>query len=83
MAGGAQIRKGSSLLLTLGDIFYETHLSIRQLRGDSLKKIAEQYRINKYSSVSSVIERMEALIIQDRRLRKRVEKLTRVKSRPF
>ena len=47
----------------------------RRLRGDSLKKIAEQYQINKYSSVSSVIERIKALIIQDRRLKKRVEKL--------
>jgi len=47
----------------------------RRLGGDSLKRIAEQYRINKYSSVSSVIERMQALTIQDRRLKERIEKL--------
>jgi chromosomal replication initiation ATPase DnaA len=43
----------------------------RRLRGDSLKQIGEQYRMNKYSSVSSVIERMKVLIAQDRRLKKR------------
>ena len=47
----------------------------RRLRGDSLKDIAELYKINKYSSVSSVIERMKALITQDQKLRKRIEKL--------
>jgi REP element-mobilizing transposase RayT len=47
----------------------------RRLRGDSLKRIGDHYRINKYSSVSSVIERMRAQINQDRGLRKRVEKI--------
>jgi putative transposase len=47
----------------------------RRLRGDSLKRIAEQYRIQKYSSVSSVIERMKAMITADRKFRKRVEDL--------
>ncbi|UCE50991.1 MAG: transposase [Desulfobacterales bacterium] len=48
----------------------------RQLRGDSLKQIGEQYQIHKYSSVSSVIERMKALMATDRKLSKRVEKIT-------
>ena len=47
----------------------------RRLRGDSLNEIAELYNINKYSSVSSIIERMKALISQDTKLRKRIEKL--------
>jgi len=47
----------------------------RRLRGDSLKQIAEQFRIKKYSSVSSVIERIKAAIENDRRLRSRIEKL--------
>ena len=47
----------------------------RRLRGDSLKEIGEQFQMDKYSSVSSAIERMKALIAKDRRLRSRVEKL--------
>jgi hypothetical protein len=49
--------------------------AVIKLTGDSLKQIAEQYRIQKYSSVSSVIERMKAMIAADRRLRKRIEGL--------
>ena len=45
----------------------------RRLRGDSLKEIGEQFRINKYSSVSSVIERMKKVLAKDRQLMKRVE----------
>jgi hypothetical protein len=30
----------------------------RRLRGDGLKQIGEQFQVKKYSSVSSVIERM-------------------------
>jgi chromosomal replication initiation ATPase DnaA len=47
----------------------------RRLTGDSLKRIADQYQIQKYSSVSSVIERMKAMIAADRILRKRIEDL--------
>jgi len=47
----------------------------RRLRGDSLKQIAEQFQVKKYSSVSSVIERMKAAIENDRRLRSRIENL--------
>lgn len=47
----------------------------RRLRGDSLKKIAKDFGMSKYSSVSSVIERMKELVAKDRKLRKRVEKL--------
>jgi REP element-mobilizing transposase RayT len=47
----------------------------RRLRGDSLKEIGEQFRIKKYSSVSSVIERLKTVIAEDRRLRKRLESI--------
>ena len=47
----------------------------RRLRGDSLKKIAEQFQVKKYSSVSSVIERMKAAIENDRRLRSRIQNI--------
>ena len=48
----------------------------RRLRGDGLKQIGETYRMNKYSSVSSAIERMNTLMLKDRKLRKKVENLT-------
>jgi len=47
----------------------------RRLRGDSLKQIAEQFQVKKYSSVGSVIERIKAAIENDRRLRSRIENL--------
>ena len=48
---------------------------MRRLRGDSLREVAEQFQIPKYSSVSSVIERIKVLFNKDRKLRVRVEKL--------
>jgi REP element-mobilizing transposase RayT len=47
----------------------------RQLRGDGLKQIGENFLVNKYSSVSSVIERVKKNLVEDRKLRVRVEKL--------
>jgi len=47
----------------------------RRLTGDKLKQIAEHYEIKKYSSVSSIIERMKASITVDRKLQKRIENL--------
>ena len=47
----------------------------RRLRGDSLKTIGEQFQVGKYSSVSSVIRRLNAAMADDRRLRKQVEEL--------
>jgi len=45
----------------------------RRLSGDSLNQIGEQFRIKKYSTVSSVIERMKTVMAEDRQLRKRIE----------
>jgi len=47
----------------------------RRLRGDELGEICKEFHMKRYSSASSVIERMKTQISQDRRLRKRVEKL--------
>lgn len=46
---------------------------MRRVRGDSLRQIGEQFQMRKYSSVSSVIERMKVLLSKDRKLRVRVK----------
>ena len=48
---------------------------MRHLRGDSLEEIGREFEIAKYSSVSSVVERMKGMIAKDGRFRKRVVKL--------
>ena len=48
---------------------------MRHLRGDSLEEIGREFEVAKYSSVSSVIERIKAVIAKDRKLRQRVEEL--------
>jgi putative transposase len=47
----------------------------RQLRGDSLEEIGKEFKMNSYSTVSSVIERTKNQILNDRKLRKRFEQL--------
>ena len=47
----------------------------RRLRGDTLKQIGVYYQLNKYSSVSSIIERMNEAIAKDKKLRNRIGKL--------
>ena len=46
---------------------------MRHLRGDSLEEIGREFRVAKYSSVSSVVERIKAVMMKDRKLRRRVE----------
>jgi len=48
---------------------------MRHLRGDSLEEIGREFEVATYSSVSSVIERIKAVIAKDRKLRQRVEEL--------
>jgi REP element-mobilizing transposase RayT len=50
----------------------------RRLRRDRLKEIGESFKVNTYSSVSSVVERLKAALTTDRRLRQRVEGLIRM-----
>jgi hypothetical protein len=47
----------------------------RHLRGDSLKEIGREFKIAKYSSVNSVIERVKSTIAKDRNQRRRVMEL--------
>ena len=48
---------------------------LRTLRGDNLEEIGRGFNINRFSSVSSVVERMRGNISRNRQLRKRVEKI--------
>ena len=47
----------------------------RKLRHDSLKEIAHQFHMEKYSSISSIIERMKKQMLADRNLKKRVDRV--------
>jgi chromosomal replication initiation ATPase DnaA len=49
----------------------------RRLRRDRLKEIGEAFQMNTYSSVRSVIERVRAALTADKRLRQRVERISR------
>ena len=49
----------------------------RHLRCDSLKKIGKSFEIEKYSTVSSVIERVKKEIQKDKNVKKRVDELTK------
>ena len=46
---------------------------IRRLRGDGLEDIAKDFGLHHYSSVTNAIERVHKQLLQDRRLRKRIE----------
>ena len=48
---------------------------MRNMRGDSLEQIGREFKMAKYSTVSSVIERMKAMIAKDCRLRNRMAEL--------
>lgn len=50
----------------------------RQLRGENLAEICREYGLSKYSSASSVIERVGTKMSTDRQLRKRVAKIRQV-----
>ena len=48
---------------------------LRTLRGDNLEEIGQDFNINRFSSVSSVVERIRGKISRNRQLRKRVEEI--------
>ncbi len=48
---------------------------MRHMRGDSLEKIGREFKVAKYSSVSSVIERKKAMIAKNQRLKTHIERL--------
>ncbi len=47
----------------------------RRLRGDLLEEIGEDFNLNRYSSVSTAIERTKAQMSRDRKLKQKVKKL--------
>ncbi len=47
----------------------------RFLRRDSLKVIGKDFKIPNYSSVSSIIEKMKVIIVNNRKLKKQVDKI--------
>lgn len=49
---------------------------LRQVRNDSLKTIGKVFEIEKYSTVSSIVERVKGEIRENRRFRKRIHELT-------
>jgi chromosomal replication initiation ATPase DnaA len=51
---------------------------MRKLRRETLKDIGARFGMEKYSSVSSVIERLKKQIQKDKKLRQRVDKLQKV-----
>ena len=48
---------------------------VRKYTGETLEKIGQEFTMNKYSSVGSVIERVRRQILMDKRLRKRLAEL--------
>ena len=48
---------------------------IRYLRNDPLKQVGEQFSIEKYSTVSSIVERVKYEMKVDKELKKRVKRL--------
>jgi chromosomal replication initiation ATPase DnaA len=47
----------------------------RKLRHDSLKEIGRRFQMEKYSSVSSIIERTKRQMLKDRNFRKRADRV--------
>ena len=48
---------------------------VRRYTGATLENIGREFKMNKYSSVGSVIERMRVQILEDKRLRKKIAEL--------
>ena len=48
---------------------------IRYLRNDPLKQVGEQFGIEKYSTVSSIVERVKYEMKMDKEFKKRVKNL--------
>ena len=71
---------GSELFKSQRGVFNEPkNVSIylmRRLRRDRLKQIGEQFQMEKYSSVSSVIERMKKELNKDRKLKTRMRQIS-------
>ena len=47
----------------------------RKFRGDTLKQIGHDFGMDRYSTVSSVVERMKVLVGRNKILKKRIDHL--------
>ncbi len=72
--------KEGELYLTRRGIFNEQRnvavYLIRRLRNETLKQVGDQFGIEKYSTVSSIVERVKHEMDVDKELNNRVQKLT-------
>jgi putative transposase len=48
---------------------------LRQIRGETLYNIGEQFNIKAYSTISSIIRRVSRLKKEDRRINKQIRKI--------
>ena len=66
----------NELLITRRGIFNEPRniavYLLRQIRGESLNNIGEQFNIKAYSTVSSILRRVSMLKKYDRKIKKRI-----------
>ncbi len=51
---------------------------MRSLRGEPLLKIGSEFKLNKHSSVSSIIERTKQKLQKDKKFKKRIEKISKL-----
>ncbi len=71
--------KETELYVTMRGYFNEPRnvavYLIRHLRNDTLKQVGEQFGIEKYSTVSSIVERVKYEMKADKVLKKRIQDL--------
>ncbi len=71
--------KETELYVTMRGYFNEPRnvavYLIRHLRNDTLKQVGEQFGIEKYSTVSSIVERVKYEMKVDKSLKKRIQDL--------
>ena len=69
----------NELLITRRGIFNEPRniavYLLRQIRGESLNNIGKLFNIKAYSTVSSILRRVERLKKYDRKIKKRIGKI--------
>jgi len=67
--------------LAAGRLRWKRNVAIyltRKLRGDTLQEIGVGFGIDRYSTVSRVVERMEELVKKDEKIRTRIGHLTSI-----
>ena len=73
--------KESDLRLSRRGYFNETRnvgiYLLRHLRNDSLKEVEEVFKIEKYSTVSSIVERVKQEMGKNKKIKKRFEEFSK------